>query len=304
MANAYIISLGSINVDFQMRVKRRPKSGETLLAEDYIMAGGGKGANVAFIARKLGVKTRLLAHLGDDPLAEEALRPLRRIGVDLNLTKQVESQSTGTSFIIVQPDGNKVWTLMDTDEVTAIIRQASAGSIIVADLEVSVDIVRQVLITARQQGLRTVLDPSPTRQMASEIYPLVDYITPDPAEAEQLNGINVHSPEEGFRAGRTLLEWGVGTVLIKLRGGGCVMVSRDLQEHLPAPQVHVVDKTGASDAFAGALAVALLQGKTNHEASRFAVAAAAMAVTRYGSQASYPTWDEIEQLLIPKKSTF
>lgn len=307
MNTAQIISLGSLNVDFQMRVKRHPERGETLLAENYLMASGGKGANVAFIARRLGVKARLLARLGDDPLAEEALRPLRQIGVDLSFTKSVKGQSTGASFIAVQPDGNKTivlatnanefWTVADTDEVIKVIHQAPADSILVTDLEVSIDVVRQALVTARQRGLRTVLDPSPAERMTAEIYPLVDYMTPNPPEAEQLTGISVRSSEDGCRAGRALLACGVGTVLVKL-SDGCVIVNQEFQEYLPAPRVRVVDKTGAGDAFAGTLAVALLQGKTSKEAARFAVAAAALAVTYYGSQAAYPTQAKIEQLLI------
>jgi ribokinase len=311
MTKAHIISLGSINVDFQVRVKRHPERGETLLAEDYLMASGGKGANVAFIARRLGVEARLLARLGSDLLAEEALRPLRQIGVDLDLTKRVEDQSTGTSLIVVQPDGNKTiilatnaneaWIWADTDEVATAIRQAPAGSVLVTDLEISIDVVRQALTTAREHEVRTVLDPSPAERMVSEIYPFVDYITPNPAEVEQLTGIRVQSPEDGLRAGHALLERGVGTVLVKF-SGGCTVVSREFQEYFPAPQVQVVDKTGAGDAFAGALAVALLQGKAKSEVAQFAVAAAALAVTRYGSQASYPTQTEIEQLLAVESS--
>lgn len=142
-----------------MRVKRHPERGETLLAR-----------------------------FGDDPLAEEALRPLRQIGVDLSFTKSVKGQSTGASFIAVQPDGNKTiilatnanesWTVADTDEVIKVIHQAPADSILVTDLEVFIDVVRQALVTARQRELRTVLDSSPAERMAAEIYPLVDFITP------------------------------------------------------------------------------------------------------------------------------
>jgi len=307
MDRAHIISLGSINVDFQMRAQHRPESGETLLAEDFLMAGGGKAANVAFIARRLGVDACLLARVGDDALAEEALSPLRRAGVDLTLTKPVEGQPTGAAFILVQPDGdkriilaanaNQAWVAEDLDEVAAAIYQAPLGSVLVADLEVSDDIVTAALLTARHCGLPIVLDPSPAGRMRLELFPLVDYLTPNPAETKLLTGIEIQSPEDGFRAGRALLRYGVGTALIKLQGGGCVVISRETQECLSAPRVDVVDKTGAGDAFAGALAVALLRGRTSRDAARFAVTAATLAVTRYGSQASYPSETEIERLL-------
>jgi ribokinase len=307
MDNAHIISLGSINVDFQMRAHQRPESGETLLAEDFLMAGGGKAANVAFIARRLGVDACLLARVGDDVLAEEALSPLRRVGVDLTLTRPVAGQSTGAAFIFVQPDGekriilaanaNQAWIPDDLDEIAAAIYQAPLGSVLVADLEVSDDIVTAALLTARHCGLPTVLDPSPAERMKLDLFPLIDYLTPNPAETEQLTGIEIQSPEDGVRAGCALLRFGVGTALIKLRGGGCVVIGREIQESVPAPRVDVVDKTGAGDAFAGALAVALLQGRSRRDGEPGSVAAATLAVTRYGSQASYPDETEVERLL-------
>lgn len=307
MTERHIISLGSVNVDFQVRAQRWPESGETLMADEYLMVGGGKGANVAFLARRLGVDARLLARVGDDALAEEALRPLRRMGVDLDATRKAAGQATGTAFITVRPNGEKgiilaanangAWTPADYGEIAVMVREAPPGSVLVADLEVPLDIAREALATARQHGLRTVLDPSPAGRMTAELYPLADYLTPNPPEAAQLTGIEARSPEDALRAGRVLRERGVGTALVKLEAGGCVIVNRELQEHLPAPPVPVVDKTGAGDAFAGGLAVALLKGRSDREAARFAVASAALAVTRYGSQASYPDLAEVERLL-------
>jgi ribokinase len=304
MTQAQILSLGSVNVDFQVRTDRWPELGETLLGQDFLMIGGGKGANVAFLARRLGVNARLLARVGEDTLAEEALRPLREIGVDLGATKRVAQERTGIALIIVRPEGDKgiilsanantVWEPTDAEEVATEIQDAPPGSVLVTDLEVPVSIVQRALETARQQGLRAVLDPSPAGRLTPALYSTVGYLTPNPAEAEQLTGIPVRSAEDAFRAGEVLLERGVGAALMKLGAGGCVVVSAGMREHLPAVPVRVVDQTGAGDAFAGALAVALLEGQQVNEAARFAVAAATLAVTRYGSQPSYPTRAELE----------
>ena len=303
MTQAQILSLGSVNVDFQVRADRWPEPGETLLGQDFLMIGGGKGANVAFLARRLGVNARLLARVGEDALAEEALRPLREIGVDLGATKRVAQERTGIALIIVRPEGDKgiilsanantAWEPTDAEGVATEIQDAPPGSVLVADLEVPVSIVQRALETARQQGLRTVLDPSPAGCLLPALYSAVDYLTPNPTEAEQLTGIPVRSAADAFRAGEVLLERGVGAALMKLGAGGCVGVSAGGRERLPAVPVRVVDQTGAGDAFAGALAVALLEGQQVNEAARFAVAAATLAVTRYGSQSSYPTRAEL-----------
>jgi ribokinase len=303
MTQAQILSLGSVNVDFQVRADRWPEPGETLLGQDFLMIGGGKGANVAFLARRLGVNARLLARVGEDALAEEALRPLREIGVDLGATKRVAQERTGIALIIVRPEGDKgiilsanantAWEPTDAEGVATEIQDAPPGSVLVADLEVPVSIVQRALETARQQGLRTVLDPSPAGCLLPALYSAVDYLTPNPTEAEQLTGIPVRSAADAFRAGEVLLERGVGAALMKLGAGGCVVVSAGGRERLPAVPVRVVDQTGAGDAFAGALAVALLEGQQVNEAARFAVAAATLAVTRYGSQSSYPTRAEL-----------
>jgi len=305
MMQAQILSLGSVNVDFQVRADRWPEPGETLLGQGFLMIGGGKGANVAFLARRLGVNARLLARVGEDALVEEALRPLREVGVDLGATKRVAQERTGIALIIVRPEGDKgiilsananaAWEPTDAEEVATAVQDAPPGSVLVADLEVPASIVQRALETARQQGLRTVLDPSPAGRLIPVLYPAVDYLTPNPAEATQLTGMPVRSAEDAFRAGEVLLERGVGAALMKLGAGGCVVVSAGMREHLPAVPVRVVDQTGAGDAFAGALAVALLEGQQVNEAARFAVAAATLAVTRYGSQPSYPTRDELER---------
>ena len=298
MSEKQIISLGSTNVDFQVRTERWPAVGETLPAGDFLMAGGGKAANVAYLARRLEVPARLLARLGDDVLAEHALAPLRALGVNIDATRQVPGQATGVALIAVHSDGNKTillatnandaWSDEDDERVAAVIDGAADGSVLVADLEIPAHIVQRAVHTARGRGLRVVVDPSPAARMDPALYPAIDYLVPNHHEAEQLTGVRVHDVDSAMDAAERLVAGGVGTALVKLGDGGCAVVGPDVRAHVPSSHPRPVDKTGAGDAFAGALGVAVLEGRDPLEAARLAVACADLAVTHYGSQAAYP----------------
>lgn len=306
---AVLISVGSINADFQMRVERWPEAGETLPGTEFLLAGGGKAANVAFLARKLGVKSRLIARTGDDELADVALRPLTEAGVDLSCTRRIRGQRTGSASILVQPDGekgiflalnaNESWnSAEDLAEAEAAARKSPEGSVVVADLEVSPSVVERCFETARELGFPTILDPSPASKVNDRLLRLSDFITPNPSEARQMSDIQVTSFEDGWRCGERLCERGAGCVLAKLPRGGCAVLSgRDRFSVEPEEVVQVVDKTGAGDAFAGAFAVGILEQRHLREAVRMAVATAGIAVGRYGSQAAYPKRGDLEAKL-------
>ena len=305
--NGTIIALGSINVDVQVRTERWPEPGETLIGRDFIMLGGGKGANVAFLARRLGAPALLIGRVGDDLLARHALQPLDQAGVDLSHVRRLTGQSTALSMITVRKDGekaivlapnaNEVWDEADAERAAAAIAQAPDGSLLVVDLEVGRTVAQRALAAARQRGSPVVLDPSPADRVTDAMLRRADFLTPNPSEAHRLTGIEVKTARDAARAGRTLVERGVRVAFMKLGDGGCVVVTREGTQRVVARKVKVVDKTGAGDAFAGALAVALFEGKEPAEAARFAVAASTFAVTGWGSQPSYPTRDQIEALL-------
>jgi ribokinase len=305
MKDPVVISLGSVNVDFQVRTDHWPKPGETVLGNDFLMISGGKAANIAYLARKLKVAAMLIARVGDDLLADRALEPLQRLGVDLAAVRRVADRATGVSLISVRSDGDKAiilaanandsWNPDDERAVAEAISASPAGSVLAADLEVPVRIVRRALTEARAKGHVVVLDPSPANRMEPDLYGAADYLTPNNSEAEELTGISIRSVEDGFRAGEKLLMQGARTALVKLGAEGCVLSTSTKRLHIrPSPQ-RTVDATGAGDAFAGALAVALLERRPPEEAACCAVAAASIAVTRYGSQPSYPDRAEFER---------
>lgn len=298
---ALILSLGSINADFQMRVDSAPAGPGMWLARDLLRTSGGKASNVAVLARRLGSDACLVGCVGDDDLAEQALTGPRRDGVDLSAVSRVAGP-TGLAAITVAPDGDKTIVLAlnandnwtdDEINVDHSVSEAPGGSVLVADLEVPPTVVVSATRAARSVGFVVVLDPSPPERLPGGFLSDVDHITPDHREATTLTGIEATSPEGAYCAAETLRGQGVSAAYVKLPHGGCVLACDDGAYMVPAPHVDVVDATGAGDAFAGALAWGLLCGRSPLGAAMDAVAAAACAVGTYGSQESYPTRAEL-----------
>lgn len=307
MAQGQIIALGSVNADFQVRVDRRAEPSETLIAHDFMQLSGGKAANVAFLARRLGAPATLIARVGNDALREQALDPLREIGVNLDHVRAVDGKPTGVSMISVPPDGNKgiilasnandSWIEDDLAEIDEVIKGAPDGSVLVVDYEVAPFIASRAIKAAHDRGLHIILDPSPTDRVDQDLFSLINYIVPDAPEAKELTDIEIDSVEHAVRAGQLLVERGIETACVKLKDGGCVLVSQDKHIHVPPVSVNVVDTTGAGDAYAGALAVAVLEGRSLPDAACFATAASHLAVTAYGSQPAYPTREQLDAFL-------
>jgi ribokinase len=299
-----VIALGSINVDVQVSVEAWPRPGTLSMARDFLLAGGGKAANVAFIARRLGIDATLIGRVGDDVLAEVALRPLRDTGVDLRHTRSIHGQSTAVSSITVGPGRDKIITLaananrsVDPDIVPDIehaLAYAREDAVLVVDFEVAPEIARHAIEAAHARGIPVVLDPSPAKAVPLEILSLVACVTPNPTEAEHLTELRVDSVASAREAGVRLRARGARAALVKLGEGGCVLVEKDSCAVIRAESVCVVDKTGAGDAFAGAVAVALSEKRPLLDAARYGVAASTIAVGRFGSQASYPDRDALE----------
>jgi ribokinase len=269
--------------------------------------GGGKAANVAYAARRLGFPVMLIGHVGDDDLAEQALGPLRQLQLDLRFVSSVRGTATGFVTIVVTPEGkktmiaahnaNEVWTEEETAMAGSLVAKAAEGSILVADCAVARAPVERAARAAAQRKFVIILDPSPAERVPDELFPLADFVTPNPVEAERLTGIAVQTIAGALGAGRVLISRGAKVALMKMPQGGCLVVSADGAVALRSAGVKAVDTTGAGDVFAAALAVALLEGRSLLAAARFAVAAAHVSVTRYGAQASYPDRREIEEML-------
>jgi ribokinase len=297
-----IVSVGSINADIQVRADRTPDGPGTILATDLLRTSGGKAANVAVLARRLGAEVRLLGAVGDDDLAEQALAGPLDEGVDVTAVRRTQGP-TGTSSITVGATGDKTIVLAlnandappeDHGAIERAVGTAERGSVVVVDLEIAPATARLAVEAARQAGLTVVVDPAPDHRVDDWLLAAADHVTPDHREAAALTGIDAGTTTEACRAAEALRERGAGVAYVKLETGGCAMADADGTHVIDAPpDVAVVDSTGAGDAFAGALAWALAGHLPHHEAAALAVAASACAVGGYGSQESYPTLAEL-----------
>lgn len=299
-----ILSLGTINADFQVRAEEPLTAGKTLRARDFLRLGGGKAANVAFLARRLGAPATLIGRVGDDDLAAQALQPLRESGTDISNVTTAAGMSTGVSMITVPPSGEKSivlagnandsWNVEAEERLVREIEAAPEGSMLVMDFEIPAAIAETGFSVARRRGLVCVLDPSFAGRIDLKRLPGLYAVTPNAKEAALLAGTGSNGIEGARKAARVLAEQGIKVVCIKLPRGGCLLHHKGQDMHIPSPPTKVVDTTGAGDAFTGALAVALLEGRGPLDAARFASAASACAVSGWGSQPAYPTRDEVE----------
>lgn len=302
-----MLSVGSVNADFQLRVPRPLQAGETLLGTDFVRLGGGKAANRAFLAHRLSHPAWLLGRVGDDELRAQALAPLSRAGLVLNHVTTVRGVPTAVSVIAVPPDGKKsillaanandVWDERAIADALAVVAAAPPGSVLTADCEIMPGVTARLVSAARTAGLRVLLDPAPPDRADRTLLDGCFALSPDAREAAALTGIATDTVEGAAAAAVALAGAGATLVYVKLGDGGCVGVLAGRVVHVPPTPVPVVDSTGAGDAFTGALGVALLEGQSPEQAMLFATAASHCAVTGYGSQEAYPTRTAIEALI-------
>ncbi len=295
-----VLVVGSANADLTVRVARRPGAGETVHGSDLVESAGGKGANQAAAAARLGGRVGLLARVGDDAYGELLLDAQRAAGTDVAHVIVETGARTGTAMIIVGPDGDNSIVVSPganaalTPEDVAAARDVIAASAAVSlQLEVPMETVRATAATATETGTRVVLNPSPTPDsLDPELLAAADPLVVNEHEAQQLAGGSAEgTPEDWARA---LCEQGARSVVVTLGGDGALVVDGEGGTgRVPGVKVEAVDTTGAGDAFTGALATRLARGDSLTDAARFAVRVGAAAVTKPGAQPSYPTLDEL-----------
>lgn len=303
-----ILSLGSINADFRVRIDAPLGAAETAVGHDLRCLGGGKAANVAVVARMLGCEATLLGRVGDDELASQALRPLSDLGVDLSGVRRAAGERTAVAFIAVPPSGAKRVVLAgeanlgyaddDIAAVCKVIETASPDSLLVVDYEVSPRAASQAVHAAHRRGMCIVIDPSFPNAADRAALRLADALTPTEDEAKALTGVRGRGEAAAAEAARALATLGPKIICVKLEGGGCLLHHEGRTWRVGShPSGIVVDATGAGDAFTGAFAVALFEGQSVPQAAAFAVAASDLAITRYGAQPSYPSRERLQEQL-------
>ncbi|OLZ60488.1 ribokinase [Amycolatopsis keratiniphila] len=282
-----VLVIGSANADLVVPVDRRPGGGETVLGGDTILSPGGKGANTAVAAARLGADVALLGAVGDDPYGDLLKRSLAESGVDTGSLRTSE-RPTGIAYITVTPDGEN--SILVSPGANSALRpedvDLDGAEIVVLSLEIPLETVEHAVAKAVETGVKTLLNLSPAAELSAKTLKGLDVLLVNEHEAAFLLG-----GEADFSK---LLDLGPKAAVVTLGAKGAAVVTADGVTEVSSPKVEAVDTTGAGDAFAGALATSLAKGEELVDAARKAVKVAAITVTRQGAQPSYPTASELE----------
>jgi ribokinase len=304
-----VVVVGSLNMDFVVKTKHLPAAGETVLGHGFQMIPGGKGANQAVAAGKLGaasVAVRMIGRVGQDLFADHLKASLSGAGVDVSAVHTSKSQPTGVALIAVDSGGHNQIVVapganmdLPPGDVEAMRRVFRGARIALFQLETPLATVAGALEIAHEEGLTTVLDPAPAQALPPEMIRNVDILTPNEAEAFMLLG---RPPErvtldDAPRIADEVAKLGARMVVLKLGDRGCYFHGAGEAYHVPAFVVEPIDSTAAGDTFNAGLAIALAEGASIPHALRFANASAAVSVTRFGAQASAPARQEVDRLM-------
>lgn len=297
-----VVVIGSSNMDITARVKKLPRPGETIGGGHLLTANGGKGANQAVAAARMGADVLLLTCLGRDASGETLSHSLAAEGIDTSKIK-FSSTPTGTALIFVDdnaenciavaPGSNMDLMPEDIDTISANLKEAAYMLI---QMEIPSQTVMRAAQMADSLGARVILNPAPMGPVSKELISHLWLITPNETEAEKLTGITIESENDARLAAEALFAEGVENVIITMGSNGSLVATRERMEFVPARPVKALDTTGAGDCYNGALVAALSEGKDLFQAARVATLASSIAVTRLGAQASAPYKNEIESL--------
>jgi len=299
-----IVVVGSSNTDLVVRAPRIPSPGETILGGNLEVVPGGKGANQAVAAARLGAAVTFVARIGTDAFGDRSIEGFRREGIDVRAIRRDPTRPSGAALIVVAEDGRNAIVVapgsnaaLSPEDVEAAADAIRAADVLVVQLETPVETVVRALDIARGSGVTTILNPAPARPLGRDVLALADWLTPNETEAASLSGLPVRSMADAEAAARALRAQGAGGVIVTLGAEGALAVWEGGTLHVPAPRVAAVDTVAAGDAFNGALAVAFGEGRGMAAAIWFACAAGTASVTRRGAQPSLPTRDEVEVVL-------
>jgi ribokinase len=301
MNSPTIVVVGSTNTDMVIKASHLPQPGETILGGTFFMSAGGKGANQAVAAARLGGSVLFIAKTGYDIFGKQSIELFEKEGIDVSGIQRDHYQPSGLALItvddngenciVVAPGANAALTREDIDEVKAKIENAS---LLLVQLETPIETVEYVASIARSEKIKIILNPAPAAKLDDELLKKISIITPNQKEAEMLTGIKVTDQASAKRATEVLHNKGIDTVIITMGVMGAFVFHEGKHSMIPGHKVEVVDTTAAGDVFNGALVVALSEGKIMEDAVAFACKAAAISVTRLGAQASAPDRKEVE----------
>ena len=298
-----ITVVGSINLDTNLRVKRMVRPGETIHAKEHYSAGGGKGANQAVAARRLGSKTRFIGAVGNDAAGRQMTSLLKNEGIDLTGVDTIKNESTGQAFITVDDNGENSITIYSganfdfgPKEITKKSDLITNSDFVIAQFETPISATTKAFELAQPAGVKTILNPAPAEEhIPKDLLQATDIITPNETEAETITGIKVSDKISAKKAAEKLHAFNVSVVIITIGSKGVFYDYRGKSEVVPAFKVKAVDTTAAGDTFIGALGSMLKPDFSNlKQAILFANKASSLTVQRYGAQSSIPYKKEIK----------
>ena len=304
IGSASVVVLGGINMDLVTVSRRAPEAGETVVGDRFLTYPGGKGANQAVAAARMGARVSMAGRVGGDSFGQELLGHLRSAGVDVAGIEVDAGTSSGIAVINIDSSTqNRIVQVLGANatcgpaEVSRAVAALEHVSVLMLQLEVPLAASLAAARIAASMGRTVVLDPGPACPLPDEMYGYCSYITPNETEAEALVGFPVVDPASAARAVEEMLARGAGCAVVTMGALGAYYSDGSTSRYLPAHPVVAVDMVAAGDAFNGALAVALAEGMDLDEAMRWAMAAGALAVTRHGAQDSMPRRAEVKAFL-------
>ncbi len=301
LEQAEIVVVGSCNVDLITYTVRFPKVGETIEGTDFKQGFGGKGANQAVAAAKLGAKVAMIARLGMDGFGTQTLENFKTQNVDASFVTQLEGVPSGVAPIFVNAQGQNFIVIvsganakLEPEDLEPAKELLTHAKFVICQLEIKQQTVLEAFKIARAAGVKTILNPAPAAPLLPGLLELTDLILPNETELELLTGKPVRDVLEARDAARSLIAVGAKEVIVTLGERGALHVTPERALHHQPRVVRAIDSTGAGDAFIGALVSALSRGLDMQQAIEFANAAAAVSVTRTGTQTSFATLEELK----------
>ena len=304
---ASVVVVGSLNMDLVTRTERLPYPGETLFGQSFGTAHGGKGANQAVAASRLGARVAMVGCVGDDAYGVQLREGLLAEHIDCQAVRTISGSASGVALIMVDAGGQNTIVVvagangcLEPQDIKAFDKVLQGAAVLVCQLEVPTETVGYVLGRGRELDKIVILNPAPVSgPLPAHWYASLDYLIPNETEASALSGVIVDSLESAERAARQLVALGARKVIVTLGALGALFVSAQRVVHFVAPKVEAVDATAAGDTFVGAFSAALAAGKDEDLAIRFAQVAAALSVTCAGAQPSIPLLRDVQEFAAP-----
>jgi ribokinase len=302
-----ILVIGSFMMDLVVRTPRAPHNGETIIGTSFSRFPGGKGANQAVAAARLGGKVTMIGKVGNDEFGDIALQTLKNEEINTHNILCDRANATGVGFITLEEDGNNRiivvpganlhYTIDDLENVKDLIAESK---MLILQLEMNIEMIEQAISYATDYQVPIILNPAPAQILSDSLLSKITYLTPNETEAGILTGMTINSIEDAAAAGKSLLAKGVKNVIITLGEEGTLICNHTGIVHVPGFPVEAVDSVAAGDSFNGALAVGLLEGKPLTEVVRYANAVGALTVSKEGAIPSLPRLIDVDEFLKKK----